>query len=128
MRICKKCKIPQSSDCFYSQVQRGKKGQEWRYFDSYCKSCRGKYTYDRRRLRKAQAIEYLGGKCVRCGLGGANPVVYDFHHRDPSQKDFPLSNSNKTFENLKVELDKCDLMCANCHRIVHDELSGFQEA
>ena len=54
-----------------------------------------------------------------CGLITSKVEVYDFHHRDPSQKDFSISKNAKSFEKCKQELDKCDLLCANCHRLRH---------
>ena len=52
----------------------------------------------------------------------------DFHHRNPNQKDFSIGESRpgqkkiRNFENLKVELDKCDLLCKNCHGEIHYEM------
>jgi formate-dependent nitrite reductase cytochrome c552 subunit len=49
----------------------------------------------------------------------------EFHHRDPTQKDFSLGHAKMTnFEKVKSELDKCDLLCANCHREEHARLKG----
>ena len=45
-----------------------------------------------------------------------------FHHLDPTQKDFGISGTTKSFEKLKPELDKCVLLCANCHGEVHEGL------
>ena len=78
-----------------------------------------------RQKKKFQALEYRGGmKCSRCGFDEPIPDVYDLHHRDPGEKD-PNWNKMKTnnwpFERLKEELDKCDVLCANCHRTVHWE-------
>jgi hypothetical protein len=68
---------------------------------------------------KEKAIEYLGGKCTDCGLVD-EPCVYDFHHLDPTQKEIAFgSRGGKSFESLKPELDKCVLLCANCHRKRH---------
>jgi hypothetical protein len=49
--------------------------------------------------------------------------VYEFHHRDPIMKVFTISNAihmGLTLEDMKSELDKCDLLCANCHRTRKD--------
>jgi hypothetical protein len=73
----------------------------------------------RGRERKQMAIKYLGGKCKQCLLEH-HAAVYEFHHRDPTQKDYnPAQALQKSWENFKLELDKCDLLCANCHRLVH---------
>ena len=68
---------------------------------------------------KVKAVEYLGGKCKDC-LHYFHPVIYDFDHRDEQDKEFNIS-SNYRFRwvELKRELDKCDLRCANCHRLRH---------
>lgn len=45
----------------------------------------------------------------------------EFHHKDPSEKDFTISkHPNWKFERLKPELDKCILVCSNCHREIHE--------
>jgi hypothetical protein len=75
---------------------------------------------DRRRQIKQKCIEYLGEKCVDCGLKTEKSVVYDFHHLDPTKKDFTIGKNTKTFESLRNELDKCVLLCAICHRMRHD--------
>jgi len=74
----------------------------------------------RRRRRKLEAIEYKGGKCQDCQQ--TFPVcVFDFHHVDPSQKDFTIGEHMDISEKkLRAELDKCVLLCSNCHRMRHD--------
>lgn len=69
---------------------------------------------------KEKLIQYKGGKCEICGYNKCIAAL-DFHHLDPSQKDFNISNSNiyKNFNKLKEEVDKCILICANCHREIH---------
>lgn len=44
----------------------------------------------------------------------------EFHHIDPREKDFTISKRMTTFEAIRKELDKCALVCANCHREIHD--------
>lgn len=50
-------------------------------------------------------------------------AALEFHHLDPNEKDFGIASSGatRTFEKIKVELDKCIMVCANCHREIHDE-------
>lgn len=68
---------------------------------------------------KERAVEYKGGKCVLCGYNRCIKS-FDFHHLDPKEKDFTIgSNSSISWDKLKIELDKCVLLCANCHREVH---------
>lgn len=60
-------------------------------------------------------------KCEKCGE--SDPVCLDFHHRDPTQKEIGISdavNSKWTLERLKKEIEKCIVVCANCHRKIHE--------
>lgn len=75
----------------------------------------------KRRLLKEEAVEYKGGKCEICGYTGF-PSVFDFHHLDPAQKDYSISQRVVSFAALKEELDKCALLCCRCHREVHEGL------
>src|SRR5437879_13897911 len=67
--------------------------------------------------KKAALVAYKGGKCYDCS--NEFPLCcYDFDHRDPDQKSFNISaRYGYTLDELKIEADKCDLVCANCHRI-----------
>jgi predicted HNH restriction endonuclease len=83
-----------------------------------CGSCNTKI----RRIRnKARAIEYLGGACTVCGYD-KHPSALQFHHRDPTTKSFTIGNvANRAWKIIEAELDKCDLICANCHAILHSD-------
>jgi hypothetical protein len=72
----------------------------------------------RRRKRKLDLVAAYGGQCVDCGYS-ACPEALQFHHRDPSTKDFGLGEFNGSLVRLLREAAKCDLLCANCHRIRH---------
>jgi predicted HNH restriction endonuclease len=80
---------------------------------------------ERRRKLRDMAIEYGGGKCSRCGYNKCKRAL-SFHHLDPSKKDFGLSarGLTRSWEKTKVELDKCILLCANCHMEVHEEIEN----
>lgn len=73
----------------------------------------------RRWARKERAVEYLGGKCVHC-RSTFHAAAFDFHHVDKSTKHkdpgLMMTHSDET---LFKELDKCILLCANCHRVEH---------
>ena len=71
----------------------------------------------RRRELKRRAVEYKGGACICCGYH-QHVGVLDFHHIDPTTKEFGISGKGMTrsWEKIKTELDKCILVCANCHR------------
>lgn len=56
--------------------------------------------------------------CKTCGL--TDHRCLDFHHRDPQEKSFTLSQArHKTMAVIEAEIAKCDVVCANCHRIAH---------
>ncbi len=58
------------------------------------------------------------------------PGALDFHHRDPKQKEFGLSDRGLTrsWEKTKNEIEKCVLICANCHREVHAGITQLPKA
>ena len=66
------------------------------------------------------AVTYKGGKCEKCGYNKCIAAL-DFHHLNPLEKDFSIGNKGYTrsWENIKKEIDKCILVCANCHREIH---------
>ena len=73
-------------------------------------------------LARLKKEEVLLAKCKPCmDCGERFPAyVMDLHHRDPSQKDFALSHHRgASIERIRDEIDKCDLLCANCHRMRH---------
>jgi hypothetical protein len=82
-----------------------------------------------RRKRKIEFLEYKGGmKCSRCGFSEPIPDVYAFHHRDPLEKDpswGKMKTNNWKWDRVQDELDKCDVLCHNCHSIVHYELRNM---
>ncbi len=70
----------------------------------------------RRRKIKLMAIDYKGGKCVVCGYK-KYPGALDLHHVN-GKKGFGIGEKGYTrsWEAIKKELDKCILVCSNCHR------------
>lgn len=64
------------------------------------------------------AKQYLLGKCSICGYDRCTAAL-EFHHVDPNEKQYSIAHSKKAFESLKPELDKCILVCSNCHREIH---------
>lgn len=68
---------------------------------------------------KIKAVAHKGGVCVACRVAYPYPAM-QFHHRDPEQKDVQWVKLRlRSWEKIVAELDKCDLMCANCHAIHH---------
>ena len=99
-----------------------------------CKFCEKKFVYNRkkgnrrhqcasclvaiyRNRMKERAVEYLGGKCKLCGYSKCIWAL-EFNHRDPKEKSFGISvdGYTRSWERVRKELDKCDLLCSNCHR------------
>jgi hypothetical protein len=72
--------------------------------------------------RKLELIKNAGGRCKICGYN-RNMSALEFHHRDPSGKDGGLDSrllANRSIEYITKEVEKCDLLCANCHRETHN--------
>lgn len=88
----------------------------------YCsKNCKMKAAVSRRRKElKVKAVEYLGGRCMKCGYNKCVAAL-DFHHKNEEEKDFGIAAKGVTrsWDKVRAELDKCDLLCANCHREYH---------
>lgn len=87
-----------------------------------CRKCAIEAVKKRRNKLKQMAVDYKGGKCQKCGYDRCIAAL-DFHHIDESQKEFGISGSgySKSWEKIKKELDKCILVCANCHREIHSQ-------
>lgn len=98
------------------------------YTRKYCYQCspeeknRGSAITSLRHAIKHQLILYKGGKCQRCGYNKCEGALH-FHHIDSQTKDFEISNmynnSIYSMELLYKEVDKCELLCANCHAEEH---------
>lgn len=90
----------------------------------YCSdSCKNKYHVTKtRKLLKIKAVNYKGGKCQQCGYSRCIQAL-DFHHINQNDKSFGLSSNGITraWNLVQKELDKCILLCANCHRELHDD-------
>ena len=76
----------------------------------------------RRKKIRLKAIAHLGGKCMKCGYSKYTEVL-EFHHKDSKQKIFNVSQKGhcRSWDRVKKEIEKCDLLCANCHREIHVE-------
>jgi len=122
-RKCPKCNKDCPIDNFY---QRGGRPNA----STYCKECTSIQTLNRMQKLKTQMVEYKGGCCVICGYKKYMGAL-EFHHINPNEKDFNLSHMKKyAFDDkIKNELDKCILVCSNCHREIHGKIvvpSGFE--
>ena len=85
----------------------------------------------RRRRRKVRrmAVQYKGGQCSRCGYDKCVEAL-EFHHLDSSRKDFGISEKGYTrsWARVREELEKCILVCANCHRELHASAQLLRES
>ena len=139
MKFCTKCRerkfldefsiSKQTSDGYnyYCKKCVSKKTRDWysrKKHDEVYMETRREFLRGRAQANKVKAIEYMGGECLDCG-GVFDPCVYDFHHENEETKEKNPSAflGRSTFEKAKPELDKCVLLCANCHRLRH-----FKEA
>ena len=86
----------------------------------FCATC--KVTVYRYR-RKYAAVMYKGGNCEHCGWSG-NIAAFEFHHLETDNKSFAIGSVIVKWAVILAELDKCELVCSNCHRIEH---SGYTD-
>jgi hypothetical protein len=134
MKKCTKCTILKPLNEFYKDrrlrsnrrshcISCVRKRNEQRYNDG----C-GKILLKKKRLyrkNKRKSIEYKGGRCVDCVKQGRDGVfpecAYCFHHTDPTEKEHAPATlmERKTWKSITDELDKCVLLCLNCHSIRH---------
>ncbi len=135
MKLCSKCHKDKSNSEFYTRHKGSRAGEQY----NHCKDCmrtRGKAYYQvnhdrqlqlsitRNRIRRRNQREYVNSlknhPCADCGKSFP-PCVMDFDHRDGSQKygnvGSLVSQAYFTKNKLLKEIQKCDLVCANCHRI-----------
>lgn len=128
-KICTRCKKPKPRSAYYPRS----KGSP--YIDTICKACRSEIAKDgwanntprMEKLRARTARLYAENRalldrlrdvpCADCG-GRFPPYVMDFDHRDPTSKKHNLSEMTRLRpERIKEEAAKCEIVCANCHRI-----------
>lgn len=115
-KLCKKCSIVKPLSEFYYKRTENRTVP-------YCKSCTNWQTIERQRRLKSVCVAYKGGMCIDCGYNDCL-AAFDFHHLDSSKKDFEIGKKKTTKFNQEImnELDKCVLLCSNCHRKRHAEM------
>jgi predicted nucleic acid-binding Zn ribbon protein len=74
-----------------------------------------------RQRQKAKAVKHKGGKCHICSYAKSMRAL-KFHHLDPSKKEFSIGvkGNTRSWERVKIELEKCILVCGNCHDEIHE--------
>jgi hypothetical protein len=131
-KICPKCEIelPLDDENFASRYDRKEK-----MFQHICRKCQSEYRkihYEKNKQKyidkakvftqsiKEWFIEYK--KTLNCKECGEDRYwVLDFHHRDPKEKDIDVSTLIRKGNKNKIlkEVEKCDVLCSNCHRDLH---------
>ena len=103
-------------------------------------TCRKCISFMKRADNKKRALDYLGGKCIKCGYNACTAVLC-FHHFDgwtdgyfseeektKYKKKFGIaSRPEMSFEALKKELDKCVILCSNHHLELHSKLWSLKK-
>jgi len=106
-----------------------------------CRNCHAELHYDeggtdrRRSILKEKMLEYKNVFCCeKCGHEGSNYRSLEFHHKNPSEKSFELFSEVWKVKKIKKkgieeiilrELDKCEVICRNCHGIEHIDVEKF---
>ena len=120
---CKKCNYNMCKVA-RAKLSPEKKREYWQKSWAKPEFRERKYKEAKERLKriKQKSIDYLGGKCMLCGYDKCIEAL-EFHHKDPFKKEKTNGQASvdrrRSFETNKKELDKCILLCANCHREVH---------
>jgi len=123
------------------------KNKEKKLLHSQCKSCynrkrKSKEHYNKykneylERINKRKAIKinenrqklleyFKEHSCIKCGE--TNPIVLEFDHRDEKDKKRGIATmmTSYNWETILVEIEKCDVLCANCHRIRTSQQFGW---
>jgi len=117
MKICSKCKQTKELDQFYRTSRKVYTSKN--QFHSCCKICHTENQINRWYEKKKKAVAYKGNKCMVCGYH-KNYASLDFHHRDPGLKTYDWTSMKlRPWPEILIELDKCDLLCRNCHNEYH---------
>jgi len=120
IKRCNRCNSFKHRSDFYLRKEPGRENVPY----AACKEC----TNSQQRDTKKWAVDYKGGKCNDCGYNRCMSAL-EFHHLDPSKKDFIISRAKyykdeTTRKTIQAELDKCVLVCSNCHRERHARERG----
>lgn len=127
MKTCNRCLVSKPQTEFYKNSKR---------VYPYCKECsRRSYAEPHYKLNKEDYLDSakencskflafyrsLKGElsCTKCGEG--RWWVLDFHHVDPSKKEYNISNLARKYNKDKLlrEIEKCIPLCRNCHADLH---------
>lgn len=121
-KICSKCGLEKPITEFHKNGFNSKGEQKYR---GYCKTCANKLETARYHKKKA-FIDAQKICCEKCG--DSRTYILDYHHRNPEDKEFTIGRLKKGAEQvLQNEINKCVVLCANCHREFHylNKLTGI---
>lgn len=91
--------------------------EKWAEIKAGCK----KKSY----ARKMKAVRDYKESCACARCGETDPIVLEFHHREPEKKKhgiMQMISSDYSLDRIMEETKKCDVVCANCHKRLHHEL------
>ena len=123
VRWCNMCKqnLPISE---FTKCKAGRNG-----INSNCRKCRAKKSKSKlpelnqkKWINKAKLVMEFGNKCSKCGAKNLPLSCYDFHHKNPGEKEFNIATTLyfSNAKTLKEVREKCIMVCSNCHRIIHN--------
>ena len=141
MYSCKQCKKLKDKEKYLKAKELGKilayKEKNKEKISTYNKEYQRTYrSSGRKQQRKLEMCNLLGGECARCKLETTvyNIAVFDFHHKNENSKEYdPSDMVNMSWERIKSELTKCEMLCSNCHRMHHygtsvlDDIGGWDD-
>jgi hypothetical protein len=130
-KVCSKCKEEKENSCFAKNKNR-RDGLQ-----TFCKECNNAniktyYTNNQQKFidyknkRRAKLKNIIQERKLQCSVCGENhPATLDFHHRNPNDKDDSIAHlihRGVSINRLLKEIDKCDILCSNCHRKKHYDM------
>jgi hypothetical protein len=116
-QYCEICKVKLNDKNAYLRKEKNRN-----VFHGHCKECFSKNLFEKRFNFKKKALEYKGDCCESCGYN-KDITALEFHHKNPAQKEInPAKLYHKPWDFAKEELDKCSVLCSNCHREEHHSL------
>jgi len=118
-KICAKCNINKDLSKFHIKCKNKNIYQSW------CKDC--VYTAQKLRWkdRKRKIVGLCGGKCSKCNYNKCISSL-DLHHLDPSTKEYDWDSLRSLkWETILKEVNKCILVCKNCHGEIHSSEENF---
>jgi hypothetical protein len=122
MKVCKYCQTERPDEAF--EVCAVIKGKTYRRLK--CQKCKRATTNQRRSRLRLWLDEYKKTLvCERCGFSDYRAL--EFHHRTRDEKTFNVADmirSCLSVRTIRREIDKCSVLCANCHRIEHYDERG----